>query len=150
MKNGWKILLVVLILIVLVAAVYFTIFFYYKCDNNDMACFKEHQRKCVKTKFINDKEDATWSFRIIGKADGNCNIEATILSIKEGSLDKEKLVGKSMICSVQLGLETSPESDLSNCHGILKEGIQEIMIKNAHAYIIQNIGSIGEELNKVV
>ena len=150
MKRGWKILLAVLILIVLAAAIYFTIFFYYRCDNNDMACFKEHQRKCVKTKFINDKEDATWAFRILGKESGNCEIEVSVLSIKEGTLEKEKLVGNSMICLIQLGLETPPESDLSNCHGILKEGIQEIMIKNAHAYIITNIGKVSEELNKVI
>lgn len=148
MKRGLIWTLIIAILVVLATAIYFTFFFYYTCEDNDLACYREHQKECAKTIFVNDKEDVTWQYRILGNSDGKCEVEATVLQIKQGDLTKISLEGKSMICSLESGSVISPEEDLKNCHGLLKEDIQEIMIQNAHAYIISNIGKVGEELEK--
>jgi hypothetical protein len=55
-----------------------------------------------------------------------------------------------MDCYLQIGDISLPESDLTKCHGRLKEELQEIIIENAHRYIIENIGEINKELNKTI
>jgi len=151
-KRVFSIILIILIILALIAAVYFTFFFYYSCPNSDMACYRAHQEKCARTKFINDAQDSTWYYKITGKSNNQCVIQVTLLSVKEGTFSSEKisLEGKSMTCSLPLGSNQNPEQDLSNCHGLLKENIQEIMIKNAHSYIVGNIGQVGQALGKVI
>jgi len=151
-KRG-RILAFVLIILILTAigvAIYFTVFFYYKCPNNDVACYLSHQEKCARTKFIYDKKDTTLNYIIKGKHSGACDILVKILDIKSGSSEKINLKNKEMVCSLPIGSVKYPEEDLKKCHGILREEIQEIMIKNAHAYIVSNIGQVSEELGKVV
>ena len=150
LKRGMtrKGILVISIIVTLIIAIYFTFFFYYKCE--DLACFKAHQEKCSKTKFVNDLEDATWFYQIKGKSDGECEIYVKLLSVKKGKINLQKLEGKSMVCYLPLGSSVSPESDISRCHGLLKESLQEIIINNLHSYIVSNIGEIGKELEKVI
>ena len=126
-----KILLAVLVIVIL-GFLYFTFIFNYKCDNNDLACYKAHQEKCVKTKFKNDVEEVTWYYRINGKAQGQCEIYTEILRVKEGTIDKAGLEGKSMVCSLPLESSVMPDSDLSRCHGLLKEELQNLIIKKLH------------------
>ena len=38
-----------------------------------------------------------------------------------------------------------PESDINNCHGLLKEGLQDLFISKLHRYIVQNLGEINVE-----
>lgn len=144
------IITVVLIVLVFAAAIYFSFFFYYKCAQSDLACYLAHQEKCAKTKFINDEAQTTWNYKIIGKNDERCDVEVKILKMKQGSIDKINLEGKDMICSISVGSKIRPEENLNICHGLLKEKIQEIMINNAHAYIISNMGKISGELNQSV
>ena len=151
-KRG-KIGLIILflaILLILAVAIYFTFFFYYKCPQSDLACYLGHQEKCAKTKFINDQVGVTWSYKITGKSSGNCNVDVKILKIKEGSPKLVSLEEKDMICFVPIGSRKMPEEDLKKCHGLLKEEIQDIMIRDAHNYIISNMGQISEELKKPV
>lgn len=138
----------ILFLIVLPIAIYFTFFFYYDCA--DYACFLSHQIKCDKTKFTNNLEDATWKYRVLGKDSESCQIEVTLLSVTKGSVELGKLQGKSMVCDLEIGSNLKPEADVSKCHGILKEELQQLMINKLHSYIISNLGSLGEELQKVL
>ncbi|MBU3906841.1 MAG: hypothetical protein KKA64_01180 [Nanoarchaeota archaeon] len=147
-RGGGKIILFILIITVLIAAIYFTFFFSYKCE--DIACFNAHKEKCSRVKFINDKEDVTWQYNIKGKTDGECKIDTKLLQVKLGAINVGKLEGQSMICYIPLGSTAEPGSDLSRCHGLLKEGLQEIMITNLHAEIRKNIGQIASELEKVI
>jgi len=51
-----------------------------------------------------------------------------------------------MVCNIPLGSVILPESDLTNCHGILKENLQEQTIIKLHNYISQNLGQINAEM----
>lgn len=143
---GKKILLVAVV-VVLAAAIYFTFFFSYKCD--DMACFQTHQEKCAKTKFVNDLEDAAWKYFIKKKSNGECVVNVELLQVKKGSLDLQKLEGKNMDCYLKLGDTASPESDISNCHGLLKEGMQDMIINKMYSYILDNLGEIDTNLKSI-
>ena len=52
-----------------------------------------------------------------------------------------------MDCSVPFGLVIKPESEMKNCHGELKEGLQEIIIENLHTYIVGNLDKINAEID---
>jgi len=146
--GAGKIFLFILILVILAAAIYFTFFFAYKCD--DMTCFVAHQEKCSRTKFTNNAEEVTWEYNIKGKSGDSCEIEVEILQVKKGSLDAQKLENKKMNCYLPFGSTISPESDVSLCHGLLREEMQEMIIQKLHSYVLENIGQINEEFEKIV
>jgi len=147
MKKAGLIILI-LIALVLIIALYFTFFFSYKCS--DASCFISHQEKCTKTKFVNNAEDVKWLYYIKGKEDGKCEIEVSVLEVKQGAIDKKILEEKSMTCLLPLGSIASPEADLLKCHGVLKEEMQNLIIQKLHSYIIESVGEITEELRKAV
>lgn len=149
-KNGQtgKLVLFLSLIIILIGAIYFTFYFSYSCD--DLACFQAHQRECSRTKFINDAQDISWEYNILGESNKACEIEVEVLKVKQGELDKKRIEGKNMKCYLTLGEDSLPESDISNCNGMLKEELQEIIIEKLHLYVIENIGEISEELKKAV
>ena len=53
-----------------------------------------------------------------------------------------------MVCQTPLGSAVSPEQNLKNCNGKLKEDLQEIVIQRMHSYILKNVGEVSEELVK--
>ena len=44
----------------------------------------------------------------------------------------------------------NPVENLGLCHGLLKEGLQDLIIKKMHTYIIENMGKINEELESAL
>ncbi len=148
MKRGPKIVIGIATLVVLLVAVYFTFFFYYRCD--DLGCYRGHQEKCARTKFLNEDADALWQYRIDGKKSGQCVVNVEIVRLKEGTIDKSVLEGKSMNCYLELESIVNPEQDLSLCHGALKEEMQNLIIQKLHKYVLENVGNISSELNKAV
>lgn len=142
------VILSVLFLIIVLAAIYFTWFFSYSCE--DIPCFQSHQKKCVATKYIQKNSDTELKYQIKGKNGDSCEIDITVLKIREGTVDRKVLEGKTMACFVPLGNTNSPEDNLDKCEGKLKEELQGLIIQNLHAYILENLGEIREELNKVL
>lgn len=147
-----RIVLVVVILMVLLLAVYLTFFYSKPCG--DAGCFNQALLGCKKASFTNDADAATWKYSINGavnEGDGKkCSVDVKILQVKEGEKELEILQGKSMSCALPYGIIVSPESDLSMCHGLLKEYILEkIIVKKMHTYILEHIGEVSEELTKV-
>lgn len=128
---------IVSLVIALSVASYFTFGFFYKC--NDISCFKKHQAKCAKTEYYFDGNESTWLYKIHGVEEGKCSIVVKLIQVKKGRLDKEGLEGKEMDCFLDIGSLAAPESDLSKCHGRLKEDLQEIIIRNTHAEIVSNL-----------
>jgi hypothetical protein len=86
----------------------------------------------------------------LGESNKACEIYVNILKVKQGSLEKKRIEGENMVCYLPLGKDVAPEADISNCHGLLKEELQDMMIEKLHLYVIENIGEISEELKKAV
>jgi len=145
-----KIALGILVLILVLAgiAVYITLRQGKMCD--DYECFKESMASCSKATYINDMPEATWKYRISGASNGECVINVKMLQAKKGTIDMSRLAGYSMDCSYSLGVTSYPESDLSKCHGRLKEELQDVIIKKLYSYIIENIGQVSESLKNAV
>ncbi|MEM4271591.1 MAG: hypothetical protein QXD13_00665 [Candidatus Pacearchaeota archaeon] len=139
--------LIALVIVIIVAS-YLTFFYTPRCQNFE--CFREKMIDCSKGSYVNEKLEASWGYKIIGKSGKSCAIRVTLLNAKKGELGIENLVGEQMECYYPIGVYAYPESDLSKCHGLLKEDLQSIVINKLHAYILENLGKFEEGLSKVV
>ncbi len=148
-KKWW----IFVLIIVFVAVIFLTFFYTKKCQNR--TCFDSSLRGCKKASYLNDGEEAVWRYRIRGRVWGgefkkNCKINVELVKIKRGGIEMESVEGKSMDCYLELGVVDFPERDITRCHGILREEMQNIIIQKTHAYILDNIGRISEELEKAL
>lgn len=141
------IILVVAIVIILAAALYFTFSYSKTCSNFE--CFSESMKSCSNAQFVSEQQEASWKYKIIGNEGRECKVNVRLLQAKEGELGIENLQGLDMDCFYASGVSTYPESDLSKCHGRLKEEIQTIIIKKLHTHILENLGKFDENLNKL-
>ena len=134
----------VLTVFFLIIAVQTTFFHVPSCENFE--CFQKAMRDCDRVKLVNDGPEATWKYEIISEERKNCDIEVTFLQPKTGDLEIESLANYNMICTFPKGSTVYPEKSLDRCTGPLKEGLQRIVIKKLHTYIIDNLGEIDESL----
>jgi len=144
-RNRTAVYIVIGIVVVISAVtVYTTFFFTQECGN--FACFQQKMQACERgTTYINDDKQATWQYKIQGSPDdGTCNVKVTLLQAKTGELELNKLIGESMNCYYPMDVGTYPEHDLDKCTGILKEGLQTLIINKLHAHIIDNLGQVAE------
>lgn len=145
-NNRNKFIILAIILIFLLITVYFTFFYAKKCK--DIECFNSALSKCKKTTFLSEKEDSIWLYSIKKTSNGKCIVDVNNVWIK---LEEAKSVqDKSMTCYMPKGVVMAPESDLNECHGLLKEALQDIIIERMHTYIVQNIGQISESITKPI
>lgn len=150
-KNRYLIFIIlgIAVLVLVIALAYLIISSYVK-QCSDRACFDSEMAGCSKASFVDDTEESTWEYSITGKSGGNCIVNAMLLEIKKGTADLSVLRNKDMDCELPVGYVGNPQDDLTRCHGILKEEMQNLIIKRMHSYILKNIGQISEELTKTV
>ena len=150
MNKKRKVILImsIILVLVLIAALYFQFIFTIPCK--DESCFNANLEICERANYLNELKDATWQYKIIGKSGNSCEIEVHLLQIKQGIIETGRLEGETMNCFMTLGVVDAPEKDISKCHGLLKEELQNIIIQKLHSYILSNIGEVSDELNKVI
>ncbi len=138
-----KIQLAIAITVILLVAVILSLhlFYFRKCENK--TCFNDYLRDCKKAQYTSFS-NMTFHYKILGKEDGNCSVNIKMLKGDFNNQDSLKLETKDMTCSLPLGVVMTPESDISLCHGLLKEGLQDLIIQKMHRYIVQNLGKINE------
>lgn len=125
-----------------------------ECENGQ--CWNEKLMNCKKGSYVQEADDASWEHTIhpsfdcmIGKC-SKCNVNVRLLAVKQGTVDFEKIQGLEMECLLAFGFTGNPQDNLENCHGLLKEELQNMIIKKMHSYILTNVGKVGEELNKAI
>lgn len=152
MKKKSKAILIssifVLVLIILLILAYFLFFYSRTCS--DKECFDSALERCQRAHFIKTTTESKMQYSIEGKRANNCLVKVNLIKINQGNQELSKLEGKSMICSILYGSKQDPISNIEDCHGLLKEEIQEIIIKRMHSQIIENLEQIQEETTKVL
>ena len=139
---------VIVILIIILSALWF---FYFKIEACDtMSCFQDNMKICSRANYINEVDEASWGYRVSGPTNNGCKIEVKLLQAKEGNFDINELEGESMFCYYPIGTAIQPEKDLSKCHGILKEDLQQIIIDRLHKYLLENLGEVDSGLNSII
>jgi len=145
---GKKVIIGVVLLIIAVVIVWFFFYRTIKCDTN--SCFQDKMKTCSRATYVNEDDEASWLYSVRGEVNRECKIEVRLLQVKEGKLEMTELEGETMDCFYTTGLSVNPESDLSKCHGRLKEDLQEKIIEKLHKYILENLEEIGEGLNSAI
>lgn len=147
MKKRVKLLILGIAVLLFAAFVIYITFFYSKsCP--DITCFNTALSQCIRRSYIEDTENAVWLYSIQGKSGGDCVVGVKLAQLKQGSMSIASLEGEEMTCYIQLGVVITPRDNLDKCHGILKEDMQGLIINNLHKYITDNLGKIGEALEK--
>jgi len=137
-----NVILIVIVLILLIVALYYIYFSPKKCTTD--TCFATALANCDKSTYIKDDGSEIIKYSINGANSWQCEINVQVQQIKTGPAELSIIEGKDMLCSIPLGSIADPARDLKNCHGLLKEEIQDIMIQRLHSQIIENLGQISE------
>lgn len=112
----------------------------------DYTCFEARMSACKPAIFVNEEDDASWRYEIIGTGQNTCSMEVSLLSAKNADLGLRNYEGFDMRCYYDLGVTGYPEKNLEACHGPLKEGLQNIVIEKLYKYIVSNIGEINDKI----
>lgn len=139
---------IVIVAVCLIIVGYFLYFFSKQCLNQE--CFNRALISCNRVSYIKESTDTIVHYRILGRSADRCEVNLKLLQVKRGTIELAQLEGKEMRCFVPYGTMAAPEENLKECHGLLKEDIQEIIIKRMHAQIVENIGKISEEITKIL
>ena len=138
-RRGWQISIIIILLVLIAAFVWFNFFYYRNCENK--TCFDDYLIDCKQAKFASFG-NMSFEYTILGKSDENCNVRVNLIKGDLNNQDSLKLEGKEMVCSLPLRTIVQPEADISLCHGLLKEGLQDLIIQKLHNYLVQNLGKI--------
>lgn len=118
-------------------------FFYFKDCGKNENCFKDYQKTCSRAKYIEDGE-IIFSRKIIGRSRDSCIYEIGFVAGELATEDIGMVEGKNMLCRLPVGSLAAPESNIGQCEGALKEGLQDIIISKLQKYIVKNLGEIKE------
>jgi len=140
---SWKWFIVLIVLAVIVYVVWFMFFSYGSCDTWD--CFNTKLEGCSKVSFIGGSK-MIFEYTIYGDSGDECEVGVELLQGELNNQDSIKLEGHRMRCMLPEGVIMIPESDIGKCSGLLKEGLQDLVIKKLHTYLVQNLGKINLEV----
>jgi hypothetical protein len=140
---NWKWLVALVVLAVIIYVVWFWFFSYSSCGTWN--CFNNKLEKCDRVKFIGGDE-MIFEYSVHGKSGDSCKVGVELLVGELNNQDSEALEGKSMTCKLPKGVIMLPESNIGYCHGFLKEGLQDLIIKELHSTLVQNLGRLNLEM----
>jgi len=142
-RFGWVWLVILAILIILVWAVWKIFFGYTTCDN--WSCFNANLKGCDRTSFVGANNKMVFKYTIRGDSGASCRVDVKLLQGELNNQNSVALEGKKMECDLPKSVVMIPESNIGNCHGMLKEGLQDRYIKKLYTYLVQNLGQINLE-----
>lgn len=143
-RNISKIFIILVIVLAVIAVIVWYFGFYYKTCENE-ACFEKALENCNRAKFIK-QASMIFEYKIKGKSNGLCDVNVKLLQGELNNQDSLKLEGREMLCSMPLGIIAAPEDKIEDCHGLLKEGLQDLTIQKLLTYLVQNLGKINSEI----
>jgi len=150
-----KIITTIILLIILFGIIYFADLFKKICYNEP--CFDNALKECKATDYIVLKNNNQYLYAIERSPFQECKIKITFLKAAEGSeVDIVSLLeGKSMTCKIpKIALQDLNLNQFDNvlqyCHGELKEGIYELMIKRMYSLILGNLNEIVVESKELL
>lgn len=135
--------LLILLLVAVLMLIFFRYIYYTNCK--DDTCFKNKLQNCDRTKYLSEGK-TIYKYYILGRKADICRVQITLLGGEFEEADLSPLQGKSMICYIPLNLAEMPGDNIARCHGVLKEGLQDIMIKKLNFYIAENVGKINYQI----
>jgi hypothetical protein len=150
-----RVLIIPLLFVLLILAIIF--FLYNKQECTDKDCFNQNLQKCKPSYLFSLEENNLYSYTIFRSFGSYCKIEIKLERMAAGTSKEfiDLLEGKSMTCKIPKDSLFNLKIDkidtlLTYCSGPLKEALYEVIIKKLYGSIIQQMGTIMEEINKVI
>jgi hypothetical protein len=140
---SWRWFVILIGMAVFVYVVWFFFFSFSECSS--WSCFNSNLEDCSRTKFIGG-DRMIFEYTINGVSRDSCVVDVELLQGELNNQDSIALEGDGMRCSLPNGIVMIPESNIGNCHGELKEGLQDLVIRKLHAYLVKNLGELNLEL----
>lgn len=141
-RRKWIIILIILVIVTW--AIWKIFFSYASCE--DWTCFNSYLEDCNRAKFVGESNGLVFEYIIQGSSKNICKVNVELLQGELNNQDSIKLERQKMVCNLALGTIITPESDIGNCHGLLKEGLQDLIIEKLYTYLVQNLGRINLEV----
>jgi hypothetical protein len=137
------IFLATLLAILSLLLIYSDFIYYIPCS--DESCFFAHLRNCDRAEYTK-----TGDFNILYKIEGDnfnrCNVKVFLEDLQNSIGLKDFYKNSFMECNLKFGFNSYPESDLISCSGMLKEGLQEVLIHRLKSEVARNIGEINLDI----
>lgn len=137
-RNHWKYILGVILLVIIAVILFFVLYKSTSPTCEDQECFFSKLAVCEPSKFVY-YGNITFSYIIQGREGDYCNVNVKLIRSYWRGSTFDTLNGKTMNCQVNYGQTIFPEEDLNNCHGQLKESLQEMILQKLHGYILDNL-----------
>ena len=149
--------LIILISVIVIAIIIISTLFYFfvytkKCNSEE--CFLTALRKCERVQYTTISEGNIWHYKIqnlFGFSKRTCTVNVKNVKIESELPLARNIEGKSMSCKITAELAgrfIQIQSKLEFCSGPLKESLQDLLIDQLYTYIIQQIGSVAEEIKR--
>ena len=146
-EDTKKILITFIAFFIIVAIFYYSGLFRKTCSTED--CFDEALKKCRPIDYIRNTNNNIYLYTIYRSSSDKCIFQVSLKSVAPGSDRdiKDLLEGKFMKCNVPKSILEDTKLDeinnlLSYCHGELKEGVYELIIKKIYGLVIGNINEV--------
>ena len=144
-----------LLFVLLILTIIFFIYHKQECTTKD--CFNQNLQNCKPSYLLSLEENNLYSYQISRSFGTYCKIDIKLERMATGTSKEfiDLLEGKSMTCKIPkdslFNLKIDKiDSLLKYCTGPLKEALYELIIKKLYGTIIQQMGSIMDEINKAI
>lgn len=121
----------------------------------DVACFDERAQQCRPSDVVVSKDNNVYQY-MVGSSVGDCHVQVTLQKVEAGApVEFQNLEGKKMTCAI-------PKSELDGfsvggfdkymtyCHGLLKEGLYEIILTRVYSNIIGQMSDVLQAAQQAV
>ncbi len=122
---------------------YYTGFLRENCEQ-DIKCFEERARECRPSDVVVVRDNNVFVYTV-GNSVGDCHVHVKLERVEAGApADFQKLEGEKMSCAIPKGeldgfsLEGF-DAYMTYCHGILKEGLYEIVLTRVYSTMIGHL-----------
>ncbi len=153
LKNHKRIVISILVIIFLLSVLYISGFIKKPCFSE--SCFENALQKCSQVNYVANKNNNIYLYSTYLSFGNECKIKVSLEKVAPGSdQDIKALEKKSMICKLPKKLlKQNPLEKINNvlcyCHGDLKEGLLELILKKMYSLIVGNINEVLENVGNL-
>ncbi len=148
-----KFIVTLIFLVLLFFDFYYIGLFKGTCDSS--TCFSNALAKCKPVKFTNIIDNNFYEYNIYSSFSDKCTIKITLEKVAPGSNQDIKtfLEGKTMICKIPKEITKAKtfndiENVLDYCHGELKEGVYQVILKRMYSLVISDLDEVIKQATK--
>lgn len=133
---------------------YYTGFLRENCGS-DVPCFTERARECRPTDVIVVQANNAYGYSVRSSI-GDCSVHVILERVEAGApAEFQALEGKRMICAIpkkELDGFSLDQFDayMPYCHGLLKEGLYEIVLKRVYSNLLGHLSGVVQEAERVL